>query len=100
RLESFHCVACDQFFARDEKIGVRLFLRPADAASKLVELGEAELIGAVHDDRVRSRNVEARLDDRRAKKDVKLMTDEFKHRFFKGIFRHLTVSDSNTRLGN
>src|SRR2546422_7712476 len=34
------------------------------AAPKLVKLGQAEPVGAVHDDRVRRGDVEPRLDDR------------------------------------
>ena len=50
---------------RVEQVGVGALARAADAAADLVELREAELVGALDDQRVGLRDVDARLDDRR-----------------------------------
>ena len=48
----------------------------ADAAADLVELGQPELVGALDDQRVRLRDVEARLDDRRRDEHVRVAGEE------------------------
>ena len=53
-----------------EEVGVRRNVAAADAAADLVELGEAERVGALDDQGVRLRDVEARLDDRRRDEHV------------------------------
>ena len=55
-------------------------LRAADAAAELVELREAEDVGAVDDDRVGARDVEPALDDCRGAEDVVAPLDEVEHR--------------------
>src|SRR3546814_19379902 len=47
------------------QIGRGARLGPPDAAAQLVQLGKAEPVGAVDDQRVGARNIEARFDDRR-----------------------------------
>ncbi len=37
-------------------------VRPADPATELVQLGEAEAVGSIDDDRIRSRHVDTALD--------------------------------------
>ena len=59
-------VGRDQMLAGDEQVGVRAMMRAADAPADLVELRQPERVGPVHDDRVGARDVEPRLDDRRA----------------------------------
>ena len=59
-------VGRDQMLAGDQQVGVGAMVRAADASAELVELRQAERVGAVHDDRVGARDVETRLDDRRA----------------------------------
>ena len=53
---------------RDDEVAVRALLAPADAPAELVELREAEEVGAVDDHGVRARDVEAALDDRRRRR--------------------------------
>ena len=45
-------VGGDEMLARNQQVGVRPVMRPADAAAELVELRQTEGVGAVHDDRV------------------------------------------------
>src|SRR5688572_31779794 len=56
--------------ARDQQIGVSAAVRPADAAAELVQLREAVVVRAVDDDRVRTRNVDAVLDDGRGDENI------------------------------
>jgi len=42
-----------------QQIGVGLVMRTADAAAQMVQLRQAELVGAAHHDRVRARHVDA-----------------------------------------
>ena len=49
------------------------------SAPQLVQLRQAELVGAVHDHGVRVRDVETRLDDHRRHEDVHFGTDEARH---------------------
>ena len=54
-------------------------VRAADAAAQLMELRETEAVGAVDDDRVRGRHVDAALDDRRADQHVDALRVEVAH---------------------
>ena len=49
-----------------EEVGVGTLRRTADAAPQLVELCEPEQIGTLHDEGVDLREIQSRLDDRRA----------------------------------
>ena len=83
--------------ARQQEIGVGLVLGAADAAAQLVEIGQAEAIGAVDDDRVGVRNIEAALDDRGANEHVDLAGDEALHDVFQLVRVHLAVADVDAR---
>ena len=64
---------------RHDQVTVRALLRAADAPAELVELREAEEVRAVDDHRVRARDVEPALDDRRRDEDVVAPLDEVEH---------------------
>ena len=81
----------------DEEIGVRGLVAAADAAAQLVELGEPECVGAVDQDRVRGRDVEAVLDDRGREEHVGLAREEAPHRLLELALRHLAVRDGDAR---
>ena len=59
---------------REQRIGAQL--GAADAAAQLVELRQAEHVGAVHDQRVGGRDVEAGFDDRGRQQHVVLAVVE------------------------
>ena len=67
----FCASARDQVLAGDQEVGVGALVRAADAAAQLVELRQAEVVGAVDDDGVGARDVEPGLDDRRADQHVR-----------------------------
>src|ERR1700694_3941550 len=50
----------------DEQVGVGTLVRASHAPAKLVQLGKAETVGAIDEDRVCARNVEAIFNNRRA----------------------------------
>src|SRR5688572_8739841 len=63
----------------------------ADATPELVQLRQPERVGPVDDDRVRVRDVETRLDDRRADEDVRRAGREREHDLLELALRHLAV---------
>ena len=82
-----------------EQVGVGALARAPDPAADLVGLGEAELVGALDDQRVRLRDVEARLDDRRRHQAVGVAAQELEHRSLELGLVHLPVGlgEANAR---
>ena len=72
-------------------------LGAAHASAELVEIGEAEAVGAVYDDRVRVRDVHAALDDRRRDEHIRRAAHEFVHHFLQLVLVHLPVPDDGAR---
>ena len=70
----------------------------ADAPADLVELGEPERVGALDDERVRLRDVEARLDDRRRDEHVRVAGEEREHVLLELALAHLAVRDEEAEL--
>jgi hypothetical protein len=58
--------------SREQQVAVRPVLVPPDPPAQLVQVGEPEPVGVVDEHRVRGRDVDARLDDRRRDEDVRL----------------------------
>ena len=83
---------------RHVRIGARL--RPADAAAQLVELGEAEAVGAVDDHRVGARDVEPALDDGGRQEHVVAPVVEGAHPLLDLARRHLPVGGDVADLGH
>src|SRR3546814_16566950 len=69
-LQSLVRTLCDRAGRRGSEIGVGAGLGPADASAELIELGEAEAVGAVDDEGVRRGDVEAAFDDGRRKEHI------------------------------
>ena len=80
-----------------EEVGVREHVGAADAAADLVELGEPERVGALDDQRVRLRDVEARLDDRRRDEHVGVAAQEGVHLLLELALAHLAVRDDDAQ---
>ena len=64
---------------------------------QLVELGEPESVGAVHDHRVRVGHVEPRFDDHRRDENVDLAADEPAHHSLEILLPHLPVRHGEPR---
>ncbi len=75
-------------------------VRAPDPAPKLMDLCEAEAVGAVYDDRVRRRHVDAAFDDRGADQHVEAAMVEVQHELLEIPLPHLTVPDRDVRLGH
>src|SRR5690606_2174086 len=99
RLEPFRGLGRELASRRRDQVRVSLMVRPADAAAELMELREPEPVRAVDDDRVRRRDVDAALDDRRAHEHVEAPVIEVEHDLLERALRHLAVRDANARLG-
>ena len=84
----------------NQQIRVGAPIRSADAAAQLIELRQAVPVGAIHDDRVGVRDVEAVLDDRRRQQDVGLLRDEVHHHALQLVVVHLPVPDRHFRFGH
>ena len=85
---------------RVEEVGVGPLPGPADPAAELVQLGEAEGVGALDDHRVGVGDVEAGLDDRRADQHVEALLPEVEHHLLELVLAHLAVRDRDPRLGH
>ena len=80
----------------EERIGAQL--GAADAAAELIELRQAEHVGAMHDQRVGARDVEAGFHDRGGEQDVVLPVVEGVHHLVELAGRHLPVRHADLRL--
>ena len=98
RLEPARGVGRHGVLRRRDQVGVGLVVRAADAAAQLVQLREAEAVGAVDDDRVGGRHVDAALDDRRAEQQVGALVVEVEHHLLEVALAHLAVADHDARL--
>ena len=74
-------------------------MRAADAPAQLMQLRQAELVGAVHDDGIRGRHVDAGLDDGRAQQDVVALRDEIAHHLFQVALCICPWAIGDARLG-
>ncbi len=84
--------------SRHGKQRIGTLLGPADAAADLVELGEAEIVGPMHDQRIGVGDVEARFDDGRRQQHVELAVVEGIHDVVEFARRHLPVGDDEADL--
>ena len=100
RLEALDGVAGHRLGWRRQQVGVGLVVAAPDAAAQLVELGEAELVGALDQDGVGAGHVDAGLDDGRAHQHVEALVVEVRHHPFQGAFRQLAMGDPDPRLGD
>ena len=83
-----------------EQVGVRPAVGSAHPAAQLVELRQAERVGADDDDRVGIRDVEAGLDDGGAHQDVEPPVVEVEHHPLEHPLGHLAVADGDPRAGH
>ena len=81
---------------REQRIGAQL--RATHPPAQLIELRQTEHVGAMHDQRVRGRNIEAGFDDRGREQHVVLAVVERRHDVFEHARRHLAVRDRDAHL--
>ncbi len=76
-----------------QQVGVGALAAAPHAPADLVELGQAERVGVLDDQRVRLRDVDARLDDRRAHQHVGAAAQVVHHHRLELPLAHLPVGD-------
>ena len=86
--------------AREHEVGVGLVVGAADAAAELVEIGEAEAVGAVDDDGVGVGDIEAGFDDGGGDENVDVTGDEGAHDGLEFVLAHLAVADGDGGVGD
>jgi hypothetical protein len=91
--DAFAGVGKEGGVAREEEIGVGLVFVAADAAAELVEVAEAEAIGAIDDDGIGVGDIDAAFDDGGGEENIGVAIDEAGHDFFEVIVVHLAVAD-------
>src|SRR6185437_10403440 len=79
-----------------KQIAVRTPVRPPNTSAKLIQLCQSEHVGAIHEHRVRIRNVETRLHDHCRDEHVDLALYKTAHHFFQLALAHLAVANGNT----
>ena len=67
----------------------------AYTTTQLIELRQAETIGAIDEDGVCSRDVEAVFDDGGGDQDVGFVADKFQHHAFEFFLAHLAMRDDH-----
>ena len=100
RLEPLRRLLGQAFDIGHQQVGIGLVVRAADAPAQLVQLRQAELVGAAHHDGVGARHVDAGLDDGRAQQQVVALGDEVAHHRFELALGHLAVRDRDARFGD
>ena len=85
---------------RVQEIGIASFARPADAATKLVQLGQAHMVGILDDQRIGIRNIQSRFNDRRANQHVILAVPEPFDGVLQLILIHLAMRHDHARFRN
>src|SRR5260363_25107 len=73
-------------------------MRATDAAAQLVQLREAEFVGAVNQNRIRAWHVNTGFDNRRAYQHIRALRHKIAHHPFERALVHLAVRHQNTRL--
>src|SRR2546423_8890649 len=72
-------------------------MRSADTPAQLIELGQSESVGAIHEHRIRVWHVETRFDDHRRDEHVDVAIYEAAHDGFQLALAHLAMTDSDSR---
>ena len=84
--------------AGDDEVGERVLAAATDATPQLVELGQAEAVGPVDDDRVGPRDVQTVLDDRGGYQHLKGPVNKPVHDVLELTGRHLAMGDLDESL--
>ena len=83
---------------RGQQVGIGLVVTAADPSAQLVQLRQAELVGALDDDGIGAGHVDAGLDDGRGHQDIEAAMIEVAHHLFQRPFRHLPMADADARF--
>ena len=95
---AFACVGQQRRMARQQHIGVCLMFVTTHAPAQLIQITEAEPVGAVDDNGVGVRDIDAALDDGGGEQHIGFAVDEGGHHILQFIGLHLAVPHQNARL--
>ena len=95
RLEALFRDLGEHLVLAEGEVGRGAARAASDAAAYLVQLSEAEAVGVLDDEGVDIRNVDARLDDRRADEHLNFSVRELLHHGRQALFVHLAVRDAD-----
>ena len=84
----------------DQEVGVGLVAASSDSPAQLVQLREAEHVGAIDEDRVGMGHVDARLDNGRGDQHIRLSAKELQHHGFERFGVHLPMGHHDARVGH
>src|SRR6185312_14542138 len=97
-LEPLGRIARKGLARRRDEIGVGAVVRAADAPAQLMELSQPHVVGAIDDDGVGCRDVDAALDDGGAEKQVESAVVEVHHELLELALAHLPMADPDAGL--
>src|SRR5215208_984148 len=81
-----------------EKVGICPSRATSHTSAQLVELGQTERIGAIHDERIGVGDIQARFDNRRREQHIRISGVEAMHHRSQLSLGHLPVTNIHTRL--
>ena len=100
RLQALARIISERLFASVEQVAPGATTAAPHTTTQLIELGEAEAIGAINDDRVRVRNIETRFNDGGADQDLRLAAHKLTHDALQCALLHLPMPNHHARIGN
>ena len=100
RLEPLGRIAAQRAPRGHDQVGVGAVVRAADAPAQLMELRQAEPVGAIDQDGVGGGHVDAAFDDGRAHQHVEAPMIEIDHQLLELALAHLPVAEAHLRLGH
>src|SRR5699024_7152722 len=80
------------------QVGIRMARRAPDAPADLVQLGKAQIVRVLDDERIRVRNIDAGLDDGRADQNIDFAVRHRVHDRGDLLLRHFAVYDADARV--
>ena len=82
----------------EEKKGIGLSASTSNPATELIEIGKAKAIGAINDDCICIRDIDAAFDDGGGEQDIGFALDKGAHDHLEFVFFHLAVTDDDAGL--
>src|ERR1017187_7426545 len=93
RADPFARALDEVYMARQKNVSVRLVFVAADAAAKLIQVAQPKTVGAVNNDGIGVRDIEAALNDGRTNQHVNLPFNKAMHDFLEFMLVHLAMAD-------
>ena len=85
---------------RVQEVGIATLPRPPHTTTQLVQLRQPHKVSSIDEQSIGGRNVDTRLNDRRAYQDVGTTLPEVHHDLFQLFLVHLAVRSDNPRFWN